>query len=73
VADGDASGLVDFVVADAPVAVAAVRGGFGSSGVGVGGCAVVEGLVRSVVVVVRGELIELGLEFGEGVRGGLGS
>ena len=72
-ADGDASGLVDFVVADAPVAVAAVRGGFGSSGVGVAGCAVVEGLVRSVVVVVRGELIELGLEFGEGVRGGLGS
>ncbi len=44
VSEGDAPGLVDFVVSDSPVPVAAVGCGLGSGGVGVGGGAVVEDL-----------------------------
>jgi len=54
VAQGDASGLVDAVVADPPVGVAAAfaGGGFGAGGVGDGGGgALREGAVGSLVVV----------------------
>ena len=64
--EGDAPGLVDFVVSDPPVRVSAVGCGLGSGGVGVGGGAVVEGPMGSVVVVALGELIQLGLQTAKG-------
>ena len=72
VAEGDASGLVDAVVADPVVGVAAAvgGGGFGAGGVGDGGGGPLgEGAVRSLGVVDADEAVEEGLELGDG--GGL--
>src|SRR5262245_64113843 len=72
VAEGDASGLVDAVVADAPVGVVgAVAGvGFGAGLVGGGGGdAPGQGAVGTLVVVELDEGVAEGLELGDG--GGL--
>jgi len=70
VAQGDAAGLVDLVVAQPVVAalVAAGRGGLGSGLVGLGGGAAGEGSVRSGGVVVLSPGVEQGLELGDGGR-----
>jgi hypothetical protein len=72
-AQRDAPGFVDAVSADPVVGVGAAvaaRSGFGQRGVDGGGrCAVRQGPVRAVVVVGLDELIEQGLQLGEG--GGL--
>ena len=57
-AQGDGSGGVDGVVSGAEVAAVVVfGGGFGSSGVDLGGSLSVEGAVLAVMVVVAGELV----------------
>jgi hypothetical protein len=62
VAQGDHAGVVDAVPADPLVAgVDAGGGGFRSAGVGRRGCAPGEGAVRSLLVVVGAEGVELGL------------
>jgi len=69
VAEGDGDGAVDDVGADAVVGVGgAVAGdGFGPGGVSDGGGGPVgQGAVRPPVVVDLGELIELGLQAGQG-------
>jgi hypothetical protein len=69
VAEGDAAGGVDDVAADAVVGVggAVAGGGFGPGGVGgSGGGPVREGAVRPLLVVIGGERVELGLQFGPG-------
>ena len=69
VAEGDASGLVDLVVADAPVGVVgAVAGmGFGAELVGGGrGDAPGQGAVRALVVGELDERVAQGLELGDG-------
>ena len=60
VAQGEASGLVDAVVADPPVAVTVLvaGGGFGSGPVDGGGDGFGEGLVGSLVVVDLEEVLE---------------
>ena len=76
VSQGDGAGGADDVGADAVVGVggAVAGGGFGPGGVGGGGGgAVGQGAVRPAGVVVAGELVELGLQFGEGGGGGLGA
>ena len=70
-ADGDASGLVDFVVADTPVSVSPGGGGFGAGGVGVGWGVVTERSVGSGCVVDVCEGVELGLQLGQSSRGWL--
>ena len=66
---------VDLVVADPEVAVDerdAGGGGLGAAGVGLGWGASVQRAVRAGGVGVGGEVVELGLQLGEGGRG-LGS
>ena len=68
-AEGDASGLVDPVVADTPVGVvgAVARAGFGAELVGGGrGDAPGQGAVRALVVVELDEHVAEGLELGGG-------
>ena len=72
VAQGDAP-AADLVVAEPPVPVAAGGGGFRAGGIGFGGGALGQGSVRSGVVVGGGELVELGLQVGEGRCGRLGA
>jgi hypothetical protein len=75
VAEGDAAGLVDPVSADAVVAHdgdgGCGGGGLGAGGEDLGGGAAGEGPVGSDGVVVGGEVVELGLQLGQGVGGGL--
>ena len=72
-AQGDHAGGVDAVVADAGVGVVVAAGGREGFGEGVvggrRGGAVGQGPVRPLVVVGRGELVEQGLQVGDG--GGL--
>jgi hypothetical protein len=74
-AEGDGAGGADDVGADAVVGVGgAVAGdgpGPGVAGDG-GGAAVWQRPVGALVVVVGGQGVELGLQFGDGGRGGLG-
>ena len=65
---------VDDVMADSVVGVVEAlepRRGLGPGVVGTTGCSSAESSVRSDVVVVVAEGVELGLEFGGGVDGGL--
>jgi hypothetical protein len=74
VAEGDDAGVVDAVAADTVVGAggAVAGGGLGPGGVGGGrGGPVGQGPVRPFFVVDGGELIELGLEPGEGGGGRL--
>jgi hypothetical protein len=76
VAEGDGAGDADDVGSDAVVGVggAVAGGGFGPGGVRGGrGCAVLQGPVRPLVVVIAGELVELGLQSGEVSGGRAGS
>ena len=71
VAQGDDAGVVDAVAADPLVGgLQAGGGGFGSGGVGGRGCSAGEGAVRTPLVVVLAEGVELGLEFGQGAGSG---
>jgi hypothetical protein len=72
VPDGDGAGFVDGVTADPPVRVydEAVRSGFGACGVGLGGGAATDSAVRTVVVVVVAERVQLGLQRAQGPRRG---
>jgi hypothetical protein len=67
VADGDDAGGVDAVVADSVMRRDAVAGGegFGARVKGVLGCSPVDCPVWADGVVVGGEFVELGLQFGD--------